>query len=179
MNELAPPSPNWYPPWLATRPSSASCIFRPVAAKDHFLCWLMCMADRTAEALIQDSDPVRARKPLRRCHAQDCQSWHHGSSKAFQNDVYGKLGQVDLGDQAALAASVSQLVDIDADRVGIYGFSYGGYMSALGLTSTQMFSASACLVRQLSIGGTTTPFTPRDTWVCCLRMRPATTPAHA
>ena len=52
-----------------------------------------------------------------------------GQSKAFQDDVYGKLGQVDLGDQAALAAAVSQLVDVDAERVGIYGFSYGGYMS--------------------------------------------------
>ena len=56
-----------------------------------------------------------------------------GQSKAFQNDVYGKLGQVDLGDQAALAAAISRRPDIDNERLGIFGFSYGGYMSALGL----------------------------------------------
>ena len=78
-------------------------------------------------------DPVRAENLLGVATLKIASRGTTGQSKAFQNDVYGKLGQVDLGDQAALAASVAQLVDIDADRVGIYGFSYGGYMSALGL----------------------------------------------
>ena len=56
-----------------------------------------------------------------------------GRSKAFQDAVYGKLGQVDLADQVALAASVGERHDIDSGRIGIFGFSYGGYMSALGL----------------------------------------------
>ena len=56
-----------------------------------------------------------------------------GQSKGFQDAVYEQLGTVDLGDQAALAAHVAARPDIDESRVGIYGFSYGGYLSALGL----------------------------------------------
>ncbi len=78
-------------------------------------------------------DPVRAENLLGIATLKIASRGTNGQSKAFQNAVYGKLGQVDIGDQAALAASVSQRTDIDANRVGIYGFSYGGYMSALGL----------------------------------------------
>ena len=78
-------------------------------------------------------NPVRAENLLGVATLKIASRGTTGQSKAFQDDVYGKLGQVDLGDQAALAAAVSQLVDVDAERVGIYGFSYGGYMSALGL----------------------------------------------
>ena len=54
--------------------------------------------------------------------------------KKFETATYLKLGQVDLDDQAA---GVRQLAAarpyVDAERVGIYGGSYGGYMSALAL----------------------------------------------
>ena len=54
--------------------------------------------------------------------------------KRFETATYLKLGQVDLEDQAA---GVRQLAAarpyVDAERVGIYGGSYGGYMSALAL----------------------------------------------
>ena len=77
--------------------------------------------------------PVRAENILGIATLKIASRGTTGQSKAFQNDVYRKLGQVDLGDQAALSEAVSRRNDIDAGRVGIYGFSYGGYMSALGL----------------------------------------------
>ena len=77
--------------------------------------------------------PVRAENLLGIATLKIASRGTTGQSKAFQNDVYGKLGQVDLGDQAALSAAVARRVDIDQKRVGIFGFSYGGYLSALGL----------------------------------------------
>ncbi|HCD29335.1 MAG TPA: hypothetical protein DEQ73_01890, partial [Phycisphaerales bacterium] len=78
-------------------------------------------------------NPVRAENLLGIATLKIASRGTTGQSKAFQNDVYGKLGQVDLGDQAALSAAVARRVDIDQKRVGIFGFSYGGYLSALGL----------------------------------------------
>ncbi len=53
--------------------------------------------------------------------------------KAFETATYLKLGQVDLADQAAGVKQISQRPYVDGSRVGIYGGSYGGYMSALAL----------------------------------------------
>ncbi len=53
--------------------------------------------------------------------------------KAFESANYLKLGIVDLDDQAAGVRHLAQRDYIDGDRVGIYGHSYGGYMSALAL----------------------------------------------
>ena len=78
-------------------------------------------------------EPTRAENVLGIATLKIASRGTTGQSKAFQDDVYGKLGQVDLDDQAALAAAIALRGDIDEKRVGIYGFSYGGYMSALGL----------------------------------------------
>ena len=78
-------------------------------------------------------EPTRAENVLGIATLKIASRGTTGQSKAFQDDVYGKLGQVDLDDQAALAAAIALRRDIDEKRVGIYGFSYGGYMSALGL----------------------------------------------
>lgn len=53
--------------------------------------------------------------------------------KAFETVTHLKLGQVDLADQAAGVRQITQRPYIDGSRVGIYGGSYGGYMSALAL----------------------------------------------
>jgi dipeptidyl-peptidase-4 len=66
-----------------------------------------------------------------------------GRGKAFQEPVYGRLGDVDLADQAAGARQLSERPYIDADRVGIYGHSYGGFMAALAiLKHPDVFSVS-------------------------------------
>jgi dipeptidyl-peptidase-4 len=56
-----------------------------------------------------------------------------GRGKAFEGAGYLKLGIVEIADQAEGVRQLAQRPYIDADRVGIYGHSYGGYMSALAL----------------------------------------------
>lgn len=56
-----------------------------------------------------------------------------GRGKAFESDTYLKLGGPDLDDQAAGVKFLCQRPYVDGERVGIYGHSYGGYMSALAL----------------------------------------------
>jgi dipeptidyl-peptidase-4 len=56
-----------------------------------------------------------------------------GRGKAFLGSVYGQLGTVDLADQAAAARALTRRPYIDADRVGIHGHSYGGYMASLAI----------------------------------------------
>ena len=56
-----------------------------------------------------------------------------GRGKAFESATYLKLGGPDLDDQAAGVKFLRQRPYVDGDRVGIYGHSYGGYMSALAL----------------------------------------------
>ena len=56
-----------------------------------------------------------------------------GRGKAFEAATYLKLGQVDLADQAAAVRQIAERPYIDGSRVGIYGGSYGGYMSAIAL----------------------------------------------
>ncbi|HRR07155.1 MAG TPA: alpha/beta fold hydrolase [Rhodothermales bacterium] len=57
-----------------------------------------------------------------------------GRGKAFETATYRKLGLVDLDDQTAAIKQVcAQFSFVDCSRVGIYGHSYGGYMSALAL----------------------------------------------
>lgn len=57
-----------------------------------------------------------------------------GRGKAFEGATYMKLGEVDLQDQVD---GVNHLIAtrpyIDGNRVGIFGHSYGGYMSALAI----------------------------------------------
>lgn len=56
-----------------------------------------------------------------------------GRGKAFKALVYGKMGDVDIQDQADAIRYLSKRSYIDATRVGIVGYSYGGYMAAMGV----------------------------------------------
>ena len=56
-----------------------------------------------------------------------------GRGKAFETETYLKLGQVDLADQTAAVRQICERPYIDGSRVGIYGGSYGGYMTAIAL----------------------------------------------
>ena len=56
-----------------------------------------------------------------------------GRGKAFESATYLKLGGPDIADQADGVKYLRQRPYIDGGRVGIYGHSYGGYMSALAL----------------------------------------------
>ncbi|EDW34620.1 GL22341 [Drosophila persimilis] len=59
-------------------------------------------------------------------------SRHRG--KRFESHIRGRMGQVELTDQVdALRILADQLGYIDMERVAIHGWSYGGYLSLMGL----------------------------------------------
>jgi len=49
--------------------------------------------------------------------------------RAFRKVVYGQLGVIETADQAAAAQALGRLSYIDPARVGMWGWSYGGFMS--------------------------------------------------
>ncbi len=54
-----------------------------------------------------------------------------GRGKAFRDAVYGKLGVVEMDDQAAGIKSLYARSYVDPKRVGVYGTSYGGYSTLM------------------------------------------------
>jgi dipeptidyl-peptidase-4 len=56
-----------------------------------------------------------------------------GRGKEFLDAIYMKLGVVEVDDQAAGIRSLWGRAYVDRNRVGIFGTSYGGYVSALAL----------------------------------------------
>ena len=56
-----------------------------------------------------------------------------GRGKEFLDAIYMKLGVVEVDDQAAGIRSLWDRPYVDRNRVGIFGTSYGGYVSALAL----------------------------------------------
>jgi dipeptidyl-peptidase-4 len=61
----------------------------------------------------------------------------------FKKQTYKKLGQLETTDQVEAAKTLAQLPYIDEGRIGIWGWSYGGYMSSLVLAEgSDVFSAA-------------------------------------
>ncbi len=56
-----------------------------------------------------------------------------GRGKAFKHSTYGQLGKLETQDQLAAATYLASMPYIDSERIGIWGWSYGGYMSSLAL----------------------------------------------
>lgn len=52
----------------------------------------------------------------------------------FKKVTYKELGKYETEDQIEAAKEFGKLPYIDADRIGIWGWSYGGYMSSLAIT---------------------------------------------
>ncbi len=57
----------------------------------------------------------------------------NGRGKAFQDAVYGKLGVVEIDDQAAGVKYLRERPYVDGSKVGIFGTSYGGYTSSMAI----------------------------------------------
>lgn len=57
---------------------------------------------------------------------------HRG--RDFRHVTYGQLGKYETEDQIGVAQWLGQLPYVDAARIGIQGWSYGGYMSSLCIT---------------------------------------------
>jgi dipeptidyl-peptidase-4 len=57
-----------------------------------------------------------------------------GRGAVWEREIAGRLADVTLADQVdALQAAVAQFPELDAERVAIRGWSYGGYLSALAV----------------------------------------------
>jgi len=56
-----------------------------------------------------------------------------GRGKAFKDIVYRQLGTWEVHDQIEAAHYLATLPFVDASRIGIWGWSYGGYMAALSI----------------------------------------------
>ncbi len=52
----------------------------------------------------------------------------------FRQVTYGQLGKYEVQDQISAAKYLGTLGYVDKDRIGIFGWSYGGYMSSLCMT---------------------------------------------
>lgn len=57
-----------------------------------------------------------------------------GRGKNFKHATYKQLGKYEIQDQMAAANYLGTLPYVDASRIGIWGWSYGGYMASLGIT---------------------------------------------
>ncbi len=67
-------------------------------------------------------------------------SYYRG--KAFEDPLYQKMGSVEVADQVLGAKFLKELSYVDEKRIGIYGHSYGGYMSLMSMfKANEYFSA--------------------------------------
>jgi dipeptidyl-peptidase-4 len=55
---------------------------------------------------------------------------------AFEKTLYRAMGTVEVEDQALGARYLKSLPYVDGDRIGVFGWSYGGYMTLRMLTAT-------------------------------------------
>jgi dipeptidyl-peptidase-4 len=60
---------------------------------------------------------------------------------AFETAIAGRLGKVEIEDQLRGVEYLKSLPFVAGDRIGIMGWSYGGYMSLMALSTTQAFRA--------------------------------------
>jgi dipeptidyl-peptidase-4 len=51
--------------------------------------------------------------------------------KAFEDALYGRMGEIDVADQVAGVRWLKQQDWVDPARVGVFGWSYGGYMTLM------------------------------------------------
>jgi dipeptidyl-peptidase-4 len=57
----------------------------------------------------------------------------YGRGHAFENPVYRELGKTELADQRLGVEKLLSMGFVDKDRIGIYGWSFGGYMTIYSL----------------------------------------------
>jgi dipeptidyl-peptidase 4 len=67
-----------------------------------------------------------------------------GRGKRFLDAIYEKLGIVEVDDQAAGVRALRERPYVDGSRVGIFGTSYGGYVSAMAIVRyPEVFQAAS------------------------------------
>jgi dipeptidyl-peptidase 4 len=56
-----------------------------------------------------------------------------GRGPAFEHLVYERLGERELEDQVAGATWLASMPEVDPTRIGLYGHSYGGFLTGLAM----------------------------------------------
>ncbi len=69
-----------------------------------------------------------------------------GRGRAFQDVVYKRLGYYETIDQIAAANYVASLPYIDKNKIGIYGWSYGGYETLMAVSQKNSPYAAAVAI---------------------------------
>lgn len=89
-----------------------------------------------------------------------------GRGKRFLDAIYLKLGVPEVDDQAAGVKALGQRPYVDKNRVGIFGTSYGGYVSALAvLRHPDVFQAASASSPPTSWYHYDTIYTERYMWI--------------
>ena len=57
-----------------------------------------------------------------------------GRGARFEKQIYRRMGELELIDQVAAARKIGELPYVDKSRIGIFGWSFGGYMASLAAT---------------------------------------------
>ncbi|MBK7428678.1 MAG: prolyl oligopeptidase family serine peptidase [Saprospiraceae bacterium] len=92
----------------------------------------------------------------------------------FRKMTYLQLGKYETIDQIEAAKYLGKLPYADASRIGIFGWSYGGYMSSLCLLKgNDNFQGGHRCRPLLLTGNGTIPSTPKDICELKKRMHPA------
>jgi len=98
-----------------------------------------------------------------------------GRGKKFKNLVYGDLGKWSTHDQIEGAKYLGNLPYVDAGRIGIWGHSGGGYLTAMAMTKgAPYFKVGIARVRRSQIFGSTIRFGRSAIWACRKTMPLAT-----
>jgi dipeptidyl-peptidase-4 len=100
-----------------------------------------------------------------------------GMGKRTLDQIYLKLGQVEMDDMTAGVKSLYSRPYFDKNRVGIHGSSYGGYSAAMTILRYPDVWAAASARPRRPTGATTTRSTPSATCGSPRRTRKATMPA--
>jgi dipeptidyl-peptidase-4 len=74
----------------------------------------------------------------------------HGRGKAWEEPLLKRMGEIELADQVAGVEYLKSLPYVDPDRIGVWGWSYGGYMTLLS-----MFNAASVFRAGVSVAPVT------------------------
>lgn len=66
--------------------------------------------------------------------------------RAYERQIYRRLGQLEAADQLAAARQLADLAYVDPEHVGIWGWSYGGYLALMTALSSNGFIIAAVAV---------------------------------
>lgn len=73
-----------------------------------------------------------------------------GYGRKFRTDIYGFMGGKDLDDVVAGVDFLKRECAVDGSRVGIYGGSYGGFMTLMALFTKPDVFAAGCALRSVT-----------------------------